>query len=222
MAADGKRRREVDTVLFDFGGVFTLSPFTALREYARSLGSDPMQVARLVFGDYHQDTDHPWHCLERGEIPLEEARRRITRQARDEGLHLDIYEMLASFPSDGGVRQEMIDKAGALRRDGYQLAVVTNNVVEFHGSWQKVLPRPVEEMFHLVVDSSREGVRKPDPAIFRRALQRLGDVPPGRAVFLDDFEGNLRSAQSIGLRTVLVGEDIHRAIAELDAHLAPS
>ena len=77
----------------------------------------------------------------------------------------------------------------------------------------------IDELFDLVVDSCEEGVRKPDPAIFRTALDRLGVDDPGRAVFLDDFEGNLVAARGIGMHGILVGPDPRPALAELAALL---
>jgi len=78
----------------------------------------------------------------------------------------------------------------------------------------------VGELFDLVVDSSQEGMRKPNPAIFRLTLERLGGLAPERTVFLDDCEGNVKAAKSLGMQTVHVRGDISQAIAELDALLA--
>ena len=69
--------REIRAVLFDFGGVFTESPFAALDELSEELGVAPRELLDIVFGPYHEDTDHPWHRLERGELSLEDAREQI-------------------------------------------------------------------------------------------------------------------------------------------------
>ena len=63
----------IRAVLFDFGGVYTSSPFSVFAEAAAELGATPERVIGLVFGPYDRDTDHPWHRLERGEVSL--ARR---------------------------------------------------------------------------------------------------------------------------------------------------
>ncbi len=62
--------REIHAVLFDFGGVFTDSPFAALEELSDELGIGPRELLEIVFGPYDDDTDHPWHRLERGEVSL--------------------------------------------------------------------------------------------------------------------------------------------------------
>ena len=64
----------IRAVLFDFGGVYTSSPFSLFAEAAAELGATPEHMLDLVFGPYDRDTDHPWHRLERGELSLLEAR----------------------------------------------------------------------------------------------------------------------------------------------------
>ena len=59
--------REISAVVFDFGGVFTNSPFAGLEAVASEFGTTSSAIAELVFGPYERDTDHPWHRLERGE-----------------------------------------------------------------------------------------------------------------------------------------------------------
>ncbi len=95
--------------------------------------------------------------------------------------------------------------------------MITNNIREYADAWRSLIP--VEELFDLVVDSSRVGMRKPNPAIFRLTLERLGGLAPERTVFLDDCEGNVKAADSLGMKTVHVRDDISQAIAELDALL---
>jgi putative hydrolase of the HAD superfamily len=103
-----------------------------------------------------------------------------------------------------------------LREEGYRLALITNNVREGSATWRALVP--VDELFDVVVDSSEVGMRKPNPAIFHHALERLG-VAPHAAVFLDDTPGNVEGARRAGLAAILV-EDPDAALAELDALLA--
>ena len=76
----------VEAVVFDFGGVFTASPFTALMAVAATQALDPMTMVSVMFGPYDQDTDHPWHQLERGEITLDDASAGIVELAAAEGV----------------------------------------------------------------------------------------------------------------------------------------
>ena len=74
-------------------------------------------------------------------------------------------------------------------------------------------------LFDVIVDSCLEGIRKPDPAIYRLALDRLGvgDDEAHRTAFLDDFEQNVHAAREVGMHGILVGTDPRPALAELEA-----
>ena len=67
-------------MIWDYGGVFSGSPFGAMAGLAREMGVDPSRYLELVFGPYDDDTDHPWHRLERGEITLAAARIKLGKQ----------------------------------------------------------------------------------------------------------------------------------------------
>ncbi len=210
-------KRNLKAVLFDFGGVFTESPFVAVDELGRELGAAPGQLQELVFGPYPEDTDHPWHQLERGEIELRTAREQILARGRAQGIEVDLFWLFERLGQSEGPRREMVRRVRALRRRGLRTALVTNNVKEFRDTWRKLLP--TDALFEVVVDSSEEGVRKPDPRIFERALERLGGVAPESALFLDDAESNVEAAKRLGIHGVLVAPNPASALAELDALL---
>jgi epoxide hydrolase-like predicted phosphatase len=208
----------IDAVIFDFGGVLTESPYPFLEAIGAEMGAVPGQLLEAVLGPSTEDGDHPFHRLERGEIPLQQARDDILRRGRAlYNLEVDIFQLFPQLPR--GVHHEIVDRVKALKTEGYPTAMITNNIREFADSWRAMLPVPVENLFDLVVDSSREGIRKPNPAIFRLTLERLGGLVPERTVFLDDSEGNVKAAKLLGMQTVHVRGDISQAIAEMDALL---
>jgi len=211
--------RTIEALLFDFGGVFTGSPFHAFTNVGKELGAQPGQIEEIMFGPYHEDTDHTWHRLERGEITLVAAREEIMAEGARQGFVFDPLEILTRLAgSKGGVRTPLVDRVHDLRREGYQTALVTNNVAEFRSAWHSMIP--VDEIFDLVIDSSEVGIRKPDPAIYRLTLERLGDLPPERSVFLDDFESNVQAASDLGIHALLVDDEPLATIAALDRLLA--
>jgi len=213
----------IKVVIFDFGGVFTDSPFTAVDEFGVNLGAAPGVVAEIVFGSYENDDDHPWHRLERGEISLEDARQAVMALGRAQGLNVDIYEMfmkMAASKAGAGTRQVLVDRVLALKDAGYRLAIITNNVREFADGWRSLLPFKLEEVFDVVVDSCMVGIRKPNPAIFHHTLQLLDNIDPAVAVFLDDFHANVAAASALGMKTILVGPDATQTVKDLDALLS--
>jgi epoxide hydrolase-like predicted phosphatase len=209
--------KQIRAVLFDFGGVFTDSPFEAVDAHGQSLGAQPGQINEIVFGGYHQDGEHPWHRLERGELSLEQAREDILLLGREHELEVDIYEVFTAMSKNGGgLRQAMVDYPASLRPAGYVTGIITNNIAEIRDAWRSMLP--VDDLFDFVVDSSEVGMRKPDPAIFHHALETAG-VSAAQAIFLDDFAGNVEAAAELGMATVHVGTDVDQVIRELEALL---
>ena len=201
-------RRRIEAFLFDFGGVFTDSPFAAVEDFGRTIGADPNRVSTIVFGSYENDGEHPWHRLERGEIALEAARECILALGRERGLEVDIYQLFARMAGNGagaGARDALVETVRGLRDAGYRTGIITNNVREFGDGWRALIP--VEELFEFVVDSSHVGVRKPDRRIFDLALEQLGRPDPARCVFLDDHPANVAAAQALGMLAIHVGPD---------------
>jgi putative hydrolase of the HAD superfamily len=203
-------------VLFDLHGVLTSSPWAALAEAGTGGGADQETVLHVMLGDYRSDGDHPWHRLERGEIGLADYGAAVLAIAKDAGVELD-FNKLRGFNSRITVNDQVVDRVRALRTAGYRTAVLTNNVKEMADSWRALIP--VDELFDAVVDSSSVGIRKPNPAIFRHALDVLGGISPDEAVFLDDAEGNVEGARKAGLHAIHV-VDVDDALLELDAFLA--
>jgi len=202
----------IDAVLWDFGGIFTPSPFGAAHAYAESEGIDPVEFVELVFGQYDSDTDHVWHQLERGEVSMADAITQIAAEAAARGLPFDLMKMFSSLGADHD-RTVVVDAVRTVRERGVRTAIVTNNIREYGDAWRGMVP--VDELFDVIVDSCEEGIRKPDPRIFVIALERLGVEDPERAVFLDDFDGNISAARALGMHGILVTGDPRPAMDEL-------
>jgi putative hydrolase of the HAD superfamily len=198
----------IDTVIFDVGGVLATSGRHA--DFTSRFPPEVAEQVRAIFlGDYGEDGDHPWHRLERGEISLDENRRLNREALLAAGIELppqpppgkQLIEFVASAP--------MVALVHELREAGLRLGVLTNNVAEFREHWRAMLP--FDELFDDVVDSHEVGLRKPNPAIYRLALTRLGAVAE-RTAFLDDVMTNVTAAEAVGIRGVMVDVDPTGAI----------
>lgn len=206
-------------VIFDFGGVFIDSPFAAMVAAAEERGTSAEELSLAVFGAYDQDTDHPWHRLERGEITMEQAREQIMVSHKlPDGSPLDPFEILMVL-AGGGVRDEMVGFCRELKQRGLRTSLLTNNAKEFEDFWKPLLP--LDELFEDVVDSSEVGMRKPAAAIYELALGRLA-LQASQVVFVDDAPGNVAGARAVGITSVLMGQDrgdMAAGIAEVEALL---
>ena len=220
---------DLKLILWDFGGVFTASPFVGLDTYAASLGTNAKALRQIVFGDYGADSDHPWHKLERGEQSLADTAAQVgelAEQSEIEGFSLDGFfgSMSEGGAMKKGERSEVVDMVRQLKAAGFLNAIITNNIKEFSDAWRAMIP--VDELFEHVVDSSAEGMRKPNPDIYLLALTRLGEIAsaqtgepvrfaPQQAVFLDDAEANVLAARELGMHGIKVELDPSSAMAEL-------
>jgi HAD superfamily hydrolase (TIGR01509 family) len=96
----------------------------------------------------------------------------------------------------------------AMRAGGVKVAIISNS--------EGMLDRLFDELgilrhFDLVVDSGKVGVEKPDPRIFRIALDHFG-VSPERALHLGDlFATDILGAQAAGIRCALIDPFQHYA-----------
>ena len=206
--------RLIDAVVFDFGGVITAaSPFDLLASLGGDADVEPATVLELLIGPYHEDTDHPFHRMERGEISAVAWFAEASATLAEVGVDLDMARMAEVFRTLG-VHDVVVERVRALRADGYKTAILTNNVREAGDAWRTMVD--VDALFDVVVDSSAVGMRKPNPAVYRHVLELLGDVAPERAVFLDDAESNVAAARAVGMHGIVVGPDPMPALAELD------
>jgi putative hydrolase of the HAD superfamily len=208
----------IRAVIFDFGGVILTSPFEAFARYEEANGL-PAGFLRGL-NTRNPDTN-AWARLERSEVDLAGFAELFEAEARAAGHEVDGMGVLSLL--SGAIRPEMVE---ALRRchERLKTAMLTNNFV---AAGDRPLVRPdgaaadpwpmsaVLDHFDVIVESSRAGVRKPDPAIYELVCRELG-IEPDEAVFLDDLGVNLKPARAMGMTTIKVGEPA-AAIAELEA-----
>jgi putative hydrolase of the HAD superfamily len=200
--------RSIDAVIFDLGGVLSRTGKPSDLS-GRFPGHDPKTVIRILMGDYGTDGDHPWHRLERGEMTLEENRRLNREAFAAAGIDVPPPEPGPQSSLRFEPNVAVIDLVHELRSAGLRLGVLTNNVLEFRQMWWPMMDFDV--IFDDVVDSHEVAMRKPDPAIYRLALDRLGAVA-ARTAFLDDVQSNIDAADAVGMRGILVDDDPSSAV----------
>lgn len=200
----------IEAVIWDFGGVFTSSPFDAFARYEREKGL-PKDLIRKINATNHET--NAWARFERAELTLEGFDKAFAEEARALGYDVPGGEILPLLSGD--FRPEMVE---ALRRvrAAMKTGCITNNVPSnATGNARSIYSREIMELFHEVIESSKIGMRKPDPRIYEMMCEKLG-VAPGACVYLDDLGINLKPARAMGMTTIKV-LDGPQAIAELEA-----
>ena len=193
----------IKAVLWDFGGVLTTSPFEAFNRYETERGL-PRDFIRQI--NATNPESNAWALFESNQVSLDEFDTLFAEESAARGHRVpgrEVVELLS-----GDIRPRMVRVLEHCKAH-YQVACITNNVKSGQGPGmarsgeRATRVAQVMELFDLVVESSVEGIRKPNPQIYQLTCERLG-VDPEHAVFLDDLGINLKPAKALGMRTIKV------------------
>lgn len=191
---------ELDAAIFDFGGVLTTPIRLSFEQFEHEM-SLPAGSLLTAFIHREEEGEPDYALLEKGLISEGEFYRRMLAKLEEvTGRRIDLSEDPALIRRRlfGGVRanDQMLTAAAAIGRH-YKTAILTNNVKEWT-DWREMVNAHI---FDLVVDSSAEGMRKPDPEIYRLTCARLA-IEPHRAAFVDDIPDNVHGATAVGLHAI--------------------
>ena len=205
-------------MFWDFGGVVLTSPFEAFNRFEREQGI-PLATIRII--NATNPDDNAWARFERSDIDAAAFDEAFALDARAAGHQIRGAQVLALLRGD--IRPEMVRALDQVRAAGYLMACLTNNMSGGDGRTDVAAdPRQNEinavmARFHAVIESSKVGVRKPEPRFYEIACETLG-VAPTECVFLDDLGINLKPAAAMGMKTIKV-MSAHQALAELSSIL---
>lgn len=195
----------IRAVLWDFGGVILSSPFEAFNRYEDAHGL-PRDFIRGV--NATDPDSNAWARLERSELSPEEFDQAFAEESERLGHRIPGADVLGLL--SGEVRPAMVAALDAVIAAGYLTACLTNNVATAEETGEDPEGRrgrpevdAVMARFHQVVESSKVGVRKPEPRFYEIACELLG-VEPTECVFLDDLGINLKPAAAMGMTTIKV------------------
>jgi putative hydrolase of the HAD superfamily len=210
---------ELRGLLVDYGGVLTTPLADATAAWLRADGIDPERFSRLMRRWLATDADsNAVHDLETGRMSAVDFERRLAAElldgTADPGIRPQAAGMLARMFAGFRPEATMMEIVRTARRAGVRTGLLSN-------SWGPDYPREGwDTLFDTVVISGEVGLRKPDPAIYRLAAERLG-LPPEQVVFVDDLAPNVRAAVAVGMVGVH-HTDVDRTADELEILLGVS
>ncbi|KJS38797.1 MAG: HAD family hydrolase [Hyphomonas sp. BRH_c22] len=202
-------------VIWDFGGVFTSSPFDAFTRYEEE-NSLPRDFIRSV--NAVNPLENAWALLERSEVDAAGFDTMFRSESRSLGHEVPGRDVLSLL--SGSLRPRVVAALDACKAKG-KVGCITNNAPIGKGAsmtndaakaaeLEKVFAR-----FDHVIESSKLGIRKPDPRIYALMCEAL-DVAPEECVYLDDLGINLKPARQMGMTTIkVIGED--QLLSDLEA-----
>lgn len=206
-------------IFWDFGGVFTTSPFDAFNRYEQEHGL-PKDFIRGV--NATNPDNNAWARLENSEIDVAKFDQLFAQEAENLGHRVsgtDVLNLLA-----GDLRPRMIDALKKIRAH-YAVACLTNNI-KGAGKGPGMATDPQKaaqidelmQLFDFVLESSAVGARKPETRFYEIALEQAG-VEAADTLFLDDLGINLKSARAMGMTTIKVVSE-EQALTELSSLLS--
>lgn len=208
-----------NTIIFDFGGVITSSPFEAFNRMEAKRGL-PKDFVRSV--NARNPDDNAWAKFERAECGAAEFDALFAAEARVLGHELDGASVIACLSGD--IRPEMVAALDMLKSKGFALGCITNNVPSGKGAGMAVSDEKaaaisaVMATFDHIIESSKVGVRKPDPRIYAMMCAALA-VSPSQCIYLDDLGINCKPAAAMGMAAIKVTSGA-QALNDLGALLA--
>ena len=196
---------------------------------------DPVQLDLLRFfiaefkDVYHLPTGtHDLHLLETGEISDAEYFERMAQRYAAQGGDPSVDAAMAEHVVFGQglvACAAMIDAVRQVKQAGYRTALLTNISRSGEALWRSLFA--VDELFDVVVDSSKVRMRKPDPAIFLLTCERLG-LSPEECLFVDDLRCNVSAAAELGMTIiqckdpVVIAEEVVELLLGRPAGMEPA
>lgn len=212
----------ITTLFWDFGGVVADSPFDNLARYERDNGlpEDFLRMTNARNGD-----TNAWACFERGDIDLDTFDERFAEETAARGHRVQGRALLPLLQV--AVRPGMVAAIRSLSGH-YQQACLTNNLPVGDGAAMSqnashhAAAAEALELFDIILESSKTGTRKPEPAFFQHACELAG-VAPQQVLFLDDLGINLKPARAMGMTTIKVTSEAQalQAMTDILGHPVP-
>lgn len=205
----------IKAVIWDFGGVLTTSPFEAFNRYEKERGL-PENFIRGINAT-NPDTN-AWALFERSEITPAEFDGKFAEESQANGHRVPGADVIGLLSGD--LRPAMVSALHTVANQ-FKTGCITNNVSAGEGAGmanttdKAAAVRDVMKVFHEVIESSKIGIRKPDPRIYQMMCEKLS-IEPADAVYLDDLGINCKPARALGMTTIKV-TDPNVALSELEA-----
>ena len=209
----------IQAIIWDFGGVITTSPFEAFNRYEAANGLPPDFIRSV--NARNGDTS-AWARLERSEVSADEFDSLFAKESAELGHTVPGKAVLALL--SGSIRPSVVD---ALRvcKSRAKVGCITNNAPVGKGAGMSSNSDKAAEvarvlaLFDHVIESSKVGIRKPDPRIYALMCEAL-EVEPSNCVYLDDLGINLKPARAMGMATIKVTseEQVLKDLAELTGY----
>lgn len=190
------RCREADGIVFDFGGVITVSGFkrweTGLYPFVAQFG-----LTREHILDGFEKYRRMWDA---SLWTFDEMYRRIFADAGAAEPGADVLAKLWDLDAGSWIarkRPETLELMRAIKAEGKKLAILSNMSADYFDRLYAEGCREYRALADVEVISGHVNICKPDPAIYEICRERMG-MEAGRLLFFDDTQKNVDAARALG------------------------
>jgi len=188
-------------IIWDFGGVITSSPFEAFNDFEKK-NDLPLDLIRNINSE--NPDQNAWAKFESNIVSIEEFDELFYQEAKAKGYDVKGKEIIKLL--SGSIRNNMVEFLKELKGT-YKLGCITNNVKPLEKDIREdsnaVASKEAMLLFDHIIESSKVGIRKPNPEIYKMSCNAL-KVNPSDCIYLDDLGINLKPARELGMTTIKV------------------
>ena len=201
-------------MIWDFGGVFTTSPFEAFNRFETERGL-PADFIRKI--NSTNPDSNAWAMFESAAIDRDGFDLKFLEESQLLGHPVrgaDVLPLLS-----GAVRPRMVEALLTCKKH-FKVGCITNNMPHGHGPSMATTVEgasstlDIMQHFDAIIESSKTGVRKPNPKVYEMMCELL-EVEARDCVYLDDLGVNCKPAAQLGMTAIKVVTEA-QALADLE------
>jgi putative hydrolase of the HAD superfamily len=189
----GNERNAFDAIICDIDGVVRIWPPDAMTRWDNAFGLPEGTLADHAFAE------HRLLPAITGQVTDEEWRAHVAEDLRELCGSLErSQELVAGWRARNGLANAEVVTLLTKARRHLTVVALSNATTLLE---EQLAELGVTAAFDAIVNTAREGVRKPDPRIYHIAAERAG-TEPARCLYVDDSERNVEAARELGMRAI--------------------
>ena len=195
----------IKTIIFDFGGVIGTDSDTIFIDVLTNNGMEKQEAVKIW--------EKHWPKLKDGTESVKKIWESVQNQ-----LSCDISKIINEYENKIQVYSDVFNICKKLKSDGYKLGILANESLE----WMNIKREKgnLNQIFDKVYSSADIGLCKPNKESYEFVLKSLGSKP-GETLFIDNKEQNTKTAENIGLNTILFidSKQLKKELASFSIHI---
>jgi putative hydrolase of the HAD superfamily len=200
-------------LLLDYGGVLTAPVHLSFAAFEAEHGLEPGSTFRVLLDASRTTGGGIIGAIERGELTAEDFDGQLRDLLQGAGYRAPSGALLEGLFAGMRPAGGLWEVARQARAAGIRVGLLSNSWGLDAYPWDQLATH-----FDVQVISGEVGLRKPDPAIYELALDRL-EVPADQTAFVDDLPHTVEVADELGLFGVLHDGDDEATAAALSGFL---